>query len=422
MNKTATVAHIQTRKQRRLAARRSRPPGAAPAAPRFRLKHLTVAIRTAIPVTLLGLPVAPQAGPEGGVVTAGSGIIARPDARTTNIQQHSQNLILNWDSYNVQANEAVNYRQPNASAQALNRILDHNPSQIFGQINANGRVLLVNPNGVFFKPGARVNVGGLVASGLNISDKDFLAGKYHFAHDGKGTPGAVINQGLIQAATGGAVSLIGGAVKNEGTILAHAGQVNLVAGRAMAMDFDGDGLIQFAVTEELLERAEGLEAAVSNTGTIKAEGGAVLLKGRAARDVFTQVVNNSGVIGAGRVEKNGGVIRLVAEGAGSSLLNTGVLNAASEKGSGGAVKLEAGGKVEVSGEARITVASGTGQGGRIDISGGEVAVSDSALITAASGVGQGRAGDALLGRGFQLSPGGSGRPALSPHTGRPAHK
>ena len=396
MNKTATVVRAQTRKQRRLAARRSRPPGAAPAAPRFRLKHLTVAIRTAIPVTLLGLPVAPQAGPEGGVVTAGSGIIARPDAQTTNIQQHSQNLILNWDSYNVQANEAVNYRQPNANAQALNRILDHNPSQIFGQINANGRVLLVNPNGVFFKPGARVNVGGLVASGLNISDKDFLAGKYHFAHDGKGAPGAVINQGLIQAATGGAVSLIGGAVKNEGTILAHAGQVNLVAGRAMAMDFDGDGLIQFAVTEELLERAEGLEAAVSNTGTIKAEGGAVLLKGRAARDVFTQVVNNSGVIGAGRVEKNGGVIRLVAKGAGSSLLNTGTLNAASEKGAGGAVKLEAGGKVEVSGEARITVASGSGQGGRIDISGADVAVSDSALITAASAAGKGQTGDALL--------------------------
>ena len=398
----------------------------------FRLKPLTVAIRTAIPVTLLGLPVTPQAGPEGGVVTAGSGTVARPDAQTTNIQQHSQNLILNWDSYNVQANEAVNYRQPNANAQALNRILDHNPSQIFGQINANGKVLLVNPNGVFFKPGARVNVGGLVASGLNISDKDFLAGKYHFAH-AEGNPGAVINQGLIQAATGGAVSLIGGAVKNEGTILAHAGQVNLVAGKAMAMDFDGDGLIQFAVTEELLERAEGLEAAVSNTGVIKAEGGAVLLKGRAARDVFTQVVNNSGVIGAGRVEKNGGVIRLVAEGAGSSLLNTGVLNAASEKGAGGTIKLEAGGKVEVSGEAHITAASGKGRGGRIDISGGDVAVlgqarldvsraslsggtieskasnkaviTDKARITAVSGTGKGLPGAPQTGGRIDISGG-----------------
>ena len=409
MNKTATAMHTRTRGQRRSATRRSRPKAAFPGIPPHPLKPLTALVRATLPVTLLGLPAVSLAGPEGGVVTAGSGTVARPDARTTNIQQHSQNLILNWDSYNVQANEAVNYRQPNANAQALNRILDHNPSQIFGQINANGKVLLVNPNGVFFKPGARVNVGGLVASGLNISDQDFLAGKYHFAH-AEGNPGAVINQGLIQAATGGAVSLIGGAVKNEGTILAHAGQVNLVAGKAMAMDFDGDGLIQFAVTEELLERAEGLEDAVSNTGVIKAEGGAVLLKGRAARDVFTRVVNNSGVIGAGRVERNGGVIRLVAEGPGSSLLNTGVLNAASEKGAGGAVKLEAGGQVEVSGEARITVASGTGQGGRIDISGADVAVSDSALITAASGTSQGRAGDALLDvdSGFRWNDDGGG--------------
>ena len=211
------------------------------------------------------------------------------------------------------------------------------------------------------------------------------------------------------------------------------------------MDFDGDGLIQFAVTEELLERAEGLEDAVSNTGTIRAEGGAVLLKGRAARDVFTQVVNNSGVIGAGRVERSGGVIRLVAKGPGSSLLNTGTLNAASEKGAGGTIKLEAEGKVEVSGEARITVASGTGQGlpgapqtgGRIDISGADVAVSgqarldvssasvsggtikikasnkvavsDKARITAASGVGQGLPGAPQTGGQIDISRRGRGR-------------
>ena len=96
------------------------------------------------------------------------GSIARPDAQTTNIHQSSQNLILNWDSYNIRANETVNYRQPNANAQALNRIHSQNPSHIYGQLNANG---------VFFKPGVRVNVGGLMASGLNITDQDFLAGK-----------------------------------------------------------------------------------------------------------------------------------------------------------------------------------------------------------------------------------------------------
>ena len=222
-------------------------------APTFRLTPLTALIQA----TLLGLPAAALAGPEGGVVAAGTGTIARPDAQTTNIHQSSQHLILNWDSYNIRANETVNYRQPNAQAEALNRIHSQNPSHIYGRLNANGQVLLVNPNGVFFKPGARVNVGGLLASGLNITDQDFLAGKYHFKQAGDTPPGAVVNQGVIQAATGGSVSLMGGAVRNEGRILAHAGQVNLVAGRAMAMDFDGDGLMRFTVSEALLKRPKG---------------------------------------------------------------------------------------------------------------------------------------------------------------------
>ena len=355
-------------------------------APAFRLTPLTALIQA----TLLSLPATTMAGPEGGVVAAGTGTIARPNAQTTNIHQSSQNLILNWDSYNIRANETVNYRQPNANAQALNRIHSQNPSHIYGQLNANGQVLLVNPNGVFFKPGARVNVGGLVASGLNITDQDFLAGKYRFKHAGDTPPGAVVNQGVIQAATGGSVSLIGGAVKNEGRILAHAGQVNLVAGRAMAMDFDGDGLMRFTVSEALLKKTEGLEQAVSNTGTIEAEGGAVLLQGRAARDVFSEVVNNSGVIGAAKVDNTGGVIRLVAAGRGNSLLNTGTLKAA-----GGAIKLKAEGKVEVSGKASISTASKTGKGGHIDITGQQVRITGQARLDASSAAPAGQAGGTI---------------------------
>ena len=350
-----------------------------PKSPTFRLHPITALIQA----TLLGLPATALAGPEGGVVAAGTGTIARPDAQTTHIHQSSQHLILNWDSYNIRANETVNYRQPNANAQALNRILGQNPSHIYGRLNANGQVLLVNPNGVFFKPGARVNVGGLIASGLNITDKDFLAGKYRFKHTGDTAPGAVINQGVIQAATGGSVSLIGGAVKNAGRILAHAGQVNLVAGRALAMDFDGDGLMRFTVSEALLKKTEGLSHAVSNTGTIA--GGAVLLQGRAARSVFSEVVNNSGVIGAAKVDNTGGVIRLVAGGSagsptgGNSLINTGTLRAA-----GGTIKLKAEGKAEVSGEAHISTASKTGKGGQIDIAGQEVRIAGGARLDASS--------------------------------------
>ena len=298
-----------------------------------RLNPVTSFIRTSLPAGLLfGLHAgAAFAGPEGGVVAAGNGNISTPNATTTNINQSSQNLIVNWESYNVNANEVVNYLQPNAQAQALNRIFDQNPSQIYGQINANGKVLLINPNGVFFKPGASVNVGGLVASGLDISNENFMNGNHTFLNPDGSEGGMVVNQGSIQAATGGSVTLVGGAVKNEGTILATAGQVNLVAGKKVTMDFDGDGLIQYTVDEEILQNVHDLDDAVSNTGTINADGGSVLLSGKAAKDVFTNVVNNSGMIGANKISNQGGVIKLVASGTSNSLINTGTINASSKQ-------------------------------------------------------------------------------------------
>ncbi|MGB1799732.1 MAG: filamentous hemagglutinin N-terminal domain-containing protein, partial [Gammaproteobacteria bacterium] len=254
-----------------------------------RLNPVTSFIRTALPAGLLfGLHAgAAYAGPEGGVVAAGEGSIATPNATTTNINQVSNNLIVNWQSFNVNANETVNFNQPSAQARALNRIFDQNPSQIFGSINANGHVTLLNSNGLFISPTAHVNVGSLIASGLDISDEDFMNGKHVFFNKDGSEGGQVVNRGLIEAATGGSVTLIGGAVKNEGTIVATAGQVNLVAGKKVTMDFDGDGLMQFTIDEKILENVHDLDNAVTNSGTISAEGGTVLLKGSAAKDVFT---------------------------------------------------------------------------------------------------------------------------------------
>ena len=279
------------------------------------------------------------AGPQGGDIAAGSGQITRPDASTTRIQQRSDKLIVNWESFNVSAQERVDFLQPSSSAAALNRIWDQNPSHIHGQIRANGKVLLVNPNGVIFGKSAVVKVNSLIASGLNISDADFLSGgKDTFISDG-GKGGVVINRGLLEASVGGSVSLLGGGVSNEGRIVATAGEVTLAAGNRMTMDFDGDGLLRFAVTKEVLENTEGLNAAVSNSGKIEAAGGEVLLSGRAARQVFSEVVNNSGVIQASAVEQDGGKIRLVAQGVGSTLVNTGRLEATSKDGQGGYIKI-----------------------------------------------------------------------------------
>lgn len=221
------------------------------------LSPITACIRAAcLPASLAFLTFhagMATAGPEGGQVSGGKGTISNPDANTTVINQQSRNLSINWQKFNVGKNELVQFIQPSKKATALNRIFDQNPSQIFGSIEANGNVILLNPAGIFFSPTASVNVNSLVASSLGLSDSDFMNGNYKFKAAPGTEGGMIVNQGVLQAATGGSISLIGGAVKNEGVILAHAGQVNLVAGNQVTMDFDGDGLMQFSIDKEVLQ-------------------------------------------------------------------------------------------------------------------------------------------------------------------------
>ena len=80
-------------------------------------------------------------------------------------------------------------------------------------MTANGQVFLVNPSGVLFGRTAQVDVGGLVATSLNISDSNFLAGRYTFASSGAAGP--VINEGTLRATDGGYIALLAPEVRNQ---------------------------------------------------------------------------------------------------------------------------------------------------------------------------------------------------------------
>ena len=233
------------------------------------------------------------AAPLGGQVVGGSGGINQSGLQTT-VQQNSSALALDWQSFNIKNNEAVQFIQPDKNAIVLNRILGNSASQIFGKLDANGQVILVNPNGLFFGDSAVVNVGGLLASGLDISPTDFLNGDYVFSAL-EGSEGAVINHGIIQAATGGSVSLLGRQVENAGFISAHLGAVNLVAAKEAVLSFDNDGLMGVKVNKAILQDELGVNPALLNAGNIQAEGGRVLLSASVSQDVFSQVVNNGGL-------------------------------------------------------------------------------------------------------------------------------
>ncbi len=184
-------------------------------------RHPRAPVRNALGGTvLLGTFAAAMpafAAPAGGTVTSGSGSIGQ-NGTTTTITQTSSRLAIDWSAFGIQAGETVNFIQPGAGAIALNRVTGHEATSILGSLNANGTVFILNPNGVLFGGGAQVNVGGLVASTLGLSNADFEAGRY--ALSGGSTAG-VTNQGTITVPSGGKVALIANSVDNAGNISAR---------------------------------------------------------------------------------------------------------------------------------------------------------------------------------------------------------
>ncbi|MBW6521774.1 MAG: filamentous hemagglutinin N-terminal domain-containing protein, partial [Desulfoarculaceae bacterium] len=178
----------------------------------------------AIPV-LMSLATNAYALPAGGVVSAGD-VSITSDGGSMIITQSTPNTAINWQSFSVGQGETVQFVQPDGSSVALNRVLGSDASSILGSLSANGKVFLLNPNGILFGEGAQVSVGGLIASTLGLSDSDFMAGRYQFSGDSNGT---VLNQGTITA-DGGYVALLGANVSNEGIISARLGTVALAAG------------------------------------------------------------------------------------------------------------------------------------------------------------------------------------------------
>jgi filamentous hemagglutinin family protein len=296
---------------------------------------------------------APTALPTGGQTVAGQVEIATVGSRM-DVTQSSNSAIVNWDSFNIGSQAQVNFVQPSASAVILNRVLGGSGSMILGQMTANGNVFLVDPAGVIFAPGARVDVGGLVASSLGISDGNFLAAKYQF--EGVGAGGAVENHGSINVANGGFVALIAPQVANKGTISAANGSIGMAAGETVNLDFDHDGLLSFQVN------LAAAAARVDNSGLILADGGRVVMSAQAKDALLSTVLSNDGIVRARSVESRNGEIWL---GGGSS----GVVSVSGTLDASGTAAGQRGGTVKVLGDkvglfeqAKVDV-SGVGGGG-----------------------------------------------------------
>jgi filamentous hemagglutinin family protein len=308
-----------------------------------------VAMGARLVLTALAIPVMMSLGtnayalPAGGVVSAGGASISSGAGRTTIIQS-TPNAAINWQSFNIGQTEAVRFVQPDSNSVALNRVLGSDPSNIFGSLSANGHVFLLNPNGILFGPGAQVNVGGLVASTLNITDSNFMAGRYKFTGASKGT---VRNQGSINA-DGGYVALLGANVSNEGVISAKLGTVALAAGNAVTLDVAGDGLLNVTVDKG------AVNALAQNGGLIQADGGQVLLTAQAAGNLLQSAVNNTGVIQAQSIENHNGTIKLMGDMQSGTVNVGGILDASAPNGGNGGFIETSAMRVKVADNAKIT--------------------------------------------------------------------
>jgi filamentous hemagglutinin family protein len=321
------------------------------------------------------------AGPEGAQVINGQVTIQQSGLNTT-INASDQSII-NYNSFDIARPEVVRFIQPGSDASVLNRILSANPTTIEGTLTANGRVFFVNPAGVLIGPSASINVNQLVASGLNISNADFLNGRYEFA----GGAGAVINNGDISAQS---VYLVGAQVTNAGHIRCPAGYVVMAAGERVFLGEPGSNVVVDISSLELPDVAgTKFNNTVTNTGTVEAGDGRIVLA--AAGDAASSVIENfggllasSGTVSASAscvgqygtinvdgTEGDGGNIELT----GSELVELGPdsLTAANGglNGDGGTVLAVAEGKTTFESGARIEARGGelSGDGGFVEISG-----------------------------------------------------
>ncbi|HDQ4315848.1 TPA: two-partner secretion system exoprotein TpsA4 [Pseudomonas aeruginosa] len=303
--------------------------------------------------------------PSGATVVSGdAGFQTSTDGRHMVIDQQSHKLITNWNEFSVRADERVSFHQPGQDAVALNRVIGRNGSDIQGRIDANGKVFLVNPNGVVFGKSAQVNVGGLVASTLDLADRDFLAGNYQFSGDSGAT---VSNAGSLQASEGGSIALLGARVSNDGVIQAQLGDVALGAGQGINLNFDGDGLLNLQVDKG------SVDALAHNGGLIRADGGQVLMSARSADSLLKTVVNNQGTLEARTLRSAEG--RIVLDGGEQGTVRVaGKQDASAIGGGNGGLVLNQGANVEVQRTAQVDTHADQGATGTWRILSHEVSV------------------------------------------------
>jgi filamentous hemagglutinin family protein len=305
------------------------------------------------------------ANPTGPSVAAGSASFSTVGSALT--VTNSPNAIINWRGFSIGAGEATRFQQQSASSAVLNRVVGQDPSAILGTLWSNGKVFLINPNGILFGQGSRVDVGGLVASTLNITDGDFLGGRLNF--QAGSVANSIVNQGELRSATGGHIYLVAPDVTNSGLISSPKGEVVLAAGKTVSLVDIG--------TPNLKVEVSASESEARNLGQIVADSGRI--------GVYAGLINQQGTVRADSVTRDA-TGKIVFRASDTATLGPESVISASGAG-GGEIYVLARNAVKVAGRLDASAPNG-GDGGFIETSAAHVHVDPAAVITTAAPYGK----------------------------------
>ncbi len=305
-------------------------------------------------------------------------------SQTGNVLQVStgaQQSIVNYNTFDVGSAATVKFNLPGSNSTILNRVLSGQMSQIYGSIQSNGNVFLINPAGVLFGQGAAISVSGLVASTLDIANHKFLSGQYEFSRAvGSGLGQIKIEDGAnINIANGGSASFLASSFVNSGNVT--AGRIQIAVGDRIQL---GSDLIGFTIDEAVQDQLDQATTLITNNGTLSAE--AVKIMAAALKEsVLDVIVNNSGRIIANKVvDGAGGTVELIADGSGI-IKNTGLVDASGT--TGGSIHVE--GQAALNEGGQLLAAGTEGDGGAINFLGQFVAMTDGAVVDASGQTGGG---------------------------------
>ena len=328
---------------------------------KFNLKILTGYILIACyPFAVL------NANPSGHSVQNGSALFSQ-QGNTLNIT-NTPGTIINWQDFSINEDETTKFIQQSIDSAVLNRVTSQNPSDILGSLQSNGRVFIINPNGISFGKNSIVDVGGLVASTLNLSNEDFLSQQLNF--NGDGTNGGVTAQGEIITPEGGFVYLIAPNVENHGVITSPKGEVLLAAGHSVQLIHSDNPDIRVTLTAP--------EGEVVNVGDIITRGGKT--------SIYAGLISQQGTINADSavVGENG---KIFLKASTRTTLSSSSITTANGVNGGSVIIETTQGLTEVSG--KVSAKGVNGKGGEVLILGEHVGLLDNANIDASGYTGGG---------------------------------